>query len=130
MRCIAPEKDKANNCPTCDYTISFNFFRKNYYKILTKELAEQGENYQSDKDFWSFETLLEDYRTLSELEEVAGIDTEEKAGGFNPRWNVRASTAIRIIREERQKIRREDAYKREQAAEDERRERESLRGRR
>lgn len=126
VRCLAPEADRPNGCPDCDFTIAFNKFKTNYSRILKKELARElieiGVEPDEAKERaerkaeggWTFEELQEDYRTLSELEAIAGTETEDSPGGLDPNWNIRTRTAIDIIRDERYKVRREVRYEKEQ----------------
>lgn len=97
----------------------FDKFKKDYYRILTKDLTElleyagfkpeqaKEEATKLSKLDWTFEEMLADYRALANLEAIAGAETETNAGGFNPNWTVRTELGIAIIREERYKVRRE-----------------------
>ena len=119
VKCLAPQADKANNCPDCDYTIFYEQFRANYYKLLTKEFRQKLEesDFSPEKahrvaeelagEDWSFEDMANDYRILSGIESLAGAETEISPGASNPDWNVRTDLAIQIIREERYKARRD-----------------------
>lgn len=122
VRCLAPEADRANGCPDCDFTVFYNRFRANYHRIVEKEfvreLTERGYGPEEAKAIvkqdaetsWTFENLAADYRSLSETEAIAGTETEEAPGGIDPTWDVRTRAAIDIIREERYKVRREVAH--------------------
>lgn len=128
VRCLAPEADRANGCPDCDFTVFYKTFRKNYERIVTKDvrksLIDQGVKFEDADAYateeahktWSFETIAEDYRSLSELESFAGTETADAPGGYDRDWNIRVRTGIDIIREERYKVRREFSYKAEQEA--------------
>jgi hypothetical protein len=128
VRCLAPHRDKQNGCPDCSYTVYYNALRANYYKHLTKDLAEalQASGFDKEKALreggklarldWSFEDIETDYRILSELESQAGTETELVSGGFNPLWSIRVYHAISIIREERYRVRREINHKEKEDA--------------
>jgi hypothetical protein len=53
-----------------------------------------------------FDLLYSDYIKLLSIEEVEGTETKEEQGGYNPRWSVRTAEGIRVIREERRRVRR------------------------
>jgi hypothetical protein len=63
---------------------------------------------------WSFELIREDYGSLCEIEALAGTETEDRPGAYDPAWSVRIKTGIGVIREERYKVRREVRYNKEQ----------------
>lgn len=129
VRCLAPEADRVNGCPNCDFTIFYNQFKANYNRIVEKDLKaaliERGVDPEAATRIakedaatkWTFENLAEDYRALSEIEARAGTETEDAPGGIDPTWNVRIYAAIGIIREERYKVRREVNYEQEQERE-------------
>lgn len=133
VRCVAPERDKKNGCPECDYTNAYKLFRKNYFKLLgeelTKEYRERGdipEKYipklvvKTLNNPYSFESLYYDYRSLSEAEAKVGVETDSSPGGIGKDWNIRIFTGVNIIREERYKHRRQiqwDADKKREAEE-------------
>jgi hypothetical protein len=51
--------------------------------------------------------MLRSLGDLLAIEETVGIETREEQGGFSPQWTIRTAEAIRVIREERRKVRRE-----------------------
>lgn len=122
VRCLAPEADRPNGCPDCDFTIAYNAMRKNYARIVEKDvrrgLLERGVDVdkatrlakESIDSEWSYREIEADYRSLSELEAMAGVETSERPGRYDPTWNIRTRTAIDIIREERYNVRREKEY--------------------
>lgn len=126
VRCIAPEADRLNGCPDCDFTIFYRKLKDNYYRLLKKDLTadlmERGVELEKAtqlaetqaNQFWTFENLQADYRSLSEIEALAGTETAERPGGLDPSWNIRTRTAIDIIREERYIVRREVEYEERQ----------------
>lgn len=128
IRCIAPEADRQNGCPDCDFTIFYKKFKSNYYRIvekeITRDLIEAGverekaiELAKEDTEAtWTFENLRDDYRVLSELEARAGVETEDTPGGYSPDWNIRVKFGIDVIREERYKVRREIEYEHKENA--------------
>lgn len=126
VRCLAPEADKVNGCPDCDFQVFYKTFQGNYERIVTKDirnnLIERGVKFEDADAYakeeahktWSFYDIAQDYRSLSELESFAGTETEDAPGGYDKEWNIRTRTGIDIIREERYKVRREFQYKAEQ----------------
>lgn len=111
--CLAPEADKRNGCPDCDYTLAYNALRANYHKEVEKRFKEAGIDYSPDDDEYGFFLIQRHYRIAAHAEEVAGTESEDAPGGVNPQWTVRMAAAIAIIREERYKVRREKAHERE-----------------
>jgi hypothetical protein len=126
VRCLAPEADRANDCPDCDYQVFKKALRENYYRSLSKEIAREliergvdpgdARKYAEDNvdTDWSFELIREDYGSLCEIEALAGTETEDRPGAYDPAWSVRIKTGIGVIREERYKVRREVRYNKEQ----------------
>lgn len=96
---------------------------------FNSEEAEKEAQKLSALDY-TFEEIGKDYRTLCEIETFAGAETETSPGGHNPQWTVRTELGIAIIREERYKVRRAIAHKREEERKAEQKLREIRRGRR
>lgn len=125
-RCLAPEADRENGCPDCEYKIRLNTAKGNYSRILEKELTrlykEAGitdpEKYAKldAESGLQWEHLARDYAALCELERKAGTETADSPGGIDPSWNIRIDTGIAIIREERYKVRREVRHRDKQEA--------------
>ncbi len=134
VRCLAPEADRANGCPDCEYTNHKTRFKKQYRKLVAKEVkrdlielggldpVEAGQ-IAEDRVFkpWTFDNIAEDYRAYCDIEAIAGTETEDRPGVIDPTWNVRTKTAISLIREERYLVRRETKHRKDKEAEAKRR---------
>lgn len=121
--CKTAYADPANGCPDCEYTAYYRTFKKDYEaglrrdyerklrqsvtgNTLPPELVNKIVEEEAAKSP-SFEELLADYGRLLSLEAEVGTETGETPGGYNPSWTVRTAEGIRVIREERRKVRRE-----------------------
>jgi hypothetical protein len=121
--CKTPYADPANGCPDCEYTAYYRTFKKNYEAGLRRHYERQIRQSVTDNTLAphllneiveeevakppAFEDLLTDYGRLLSLEAEAGAETAELPGGFNASWTIRTAEGIRVIREERRKVRRE-----------------------
>lgn len=124
-RCIAPNRDPANGCPECEVTNAYREFEKAYLRQLEFDLRQglEREGGRSSKAIglivanqlqdtrYPFELIVEYIGELLELESMSGGEE-----AHNPDWNVRTAKAIRILRTERAKVRREHLYDATEAA--------------
>lgn len=135
VRCLAKEADRENGCPDCNYTVAFQSLKKYYHKALEGEILTELEGrglhqalipffLEAELKQFSFDEIYNDYLALCSIEELVGTETGDRPGGVNPKWSVRTAAGIRIIREERYKIRREESFK----LDEERKARERARG--
>lgn len=123
VRCLAPEADRVNGCPNCEYSLSKKTLKDNYHKLVEKRIVENlielGVDPGKAKDaarenasaVWTFEDIEADYQTLSELEQYAGVETPDAPGKHDPGWTVKTAIGIGIVREERYLVRREFKYR-------------------
>lgn len=122
--CYAPNADPVNGCPDCEYQNAVRVFKKEYEGELrrfyerrirqsvtgdTLPRPEAITNRVEDELARppSFLEIQGDYNALCEQEEAVGIELERQEGGFNPLWSIRTAEGVRIIREERRRLRRE-----------------------
>lgn len=126
-RCLAPEADRPNGCPQCPVTLAFYHFRDSYAAILRRDtlrdITEEGvggaeaeaELERRLSQGVQFGDLLDTIAAALELERAVAEDI------INPRWNVRTAEIIKIIRQERAAVRREERGKTRREIEDARR---------
>jgi hypothetical protein len=122
-RCLAPEADRPNNCPDCPVNLSWDKLERDYKTIIRRDtlrdLTEEGvggaeAEIELDSRLGAgaqFQELINSISVALEMEGYVAEDT------YSPKWNIRTTEVVKIIRQERASIRREERYKARMARE-------------
>lgn len=126
-RCLAPEADRPRGCPQCPVTQAFNELRAAYARILRsdtlREITEEGKGgAEAESELerrlaagLGFGDVLDSISIALELERMVGEDE------ISPKWSLRTAEVIKVIRQERSAVRREETGRTRREREDERR---------
>jgi hypothetical protein len=117
-RCLAPEADRPNGCPDCPVSRSWERLERNFTTIIRRDilrdLTEEGIGGKAAEEAQDARASAGiQFRDLVTSISVA-LEMESQAPGedsVNPDWTIRTAELVKIIRQERLAVRREERRK-------------------